>query len=169
MNGYTHRCGKVLGGIKGIMLTEKCNIGEIRFDPATDSYTSISFVDQEKLSCCTLRESEARYSENIRSENGILSVTHVLEFSTDKMDNDSRNLLHEIAAASLCGIVAVVTTRNNDNFLVGYSEEHRDQRPMYLSASTAQSGNAHTDACGETLTLQSCDTAKARLFSGNIG
>ena len=168
-NGYIHRCGKVLGGIKNILLTEKSNIRSLKHDPRTGNYTDISFVDPGRVACCTFAEGSVSYQEDLQARNGIVSVDHALEFITDKMDEESGNLLRGLVKASYSGLVAIVTTRNDVRLLIGYSEENRDERPLRITRSTASSGKKHTDPAGETIVLHSCDTAKARIFSGSIG
>jgi hypothetical protein len=165
--GYTHRCGKVLGGIGSVLLTEKSNLRKPSLDPVTDTYNAVGFSDPRKTALCTFAEGAGSYREELQAEVGIVCVDHILEFSTDRLDDESNALVRSLIDASPGGVVALVTTRNGVQLLVGYSEENRDERPLRLTRSAASSGRKPTDAAGETVVLRSKDCAKARIVNPN--
>ena len=167
--GYVHRFGKNTGGIRQVMLTPACNIKSSSIDPDTGHFLSIALHDPEKLAEYTFAENAVRYREEFDYPNGIPSVTHILEFKTDKIDEESDRLIRQLAALSCCGLAAVITTNNQTRLLVGYSEEHLAERPLKLSKIAADSGYKHTDPGHEAISLISRDTAKAGIFCGNIG
>ena len=169
MNGYRHRFEKNLGGIKHILLTERNNIHRFIFDPGTDSYSGVEFIEPERATPCSFAEGAVSYAEDMRVENGIVSVVHTVEFVTDRMDEASRKLLSELTIATADGVVVIVTSRNDVRFVVGYSQESRGERPLKLAGTLSSSGKKHTDPCGESVTLRSYDGTKARIFTGSIG
>ncbi|MDR2935862.1 MAG: hypothetical protein LBU80_00755 [Rikenellaceae bacterium] len=155
--------------MRSIRLTVRSDIVAIAYDESRDAYTSITLASGETPAIYTFGEEQATYRETINLDNGVRITTHTLAFSFDKMDADARKALCEIATASLCGLVAVVTTENNDTLLVGYSREMAGERPLRLAASDASTGAKQTDPGTVNLALESCDTAPARTFTGNFG
>lgn len=168
MNGYKHQFNKTIGGIKQILLTPVCNIREALPDPQSKNYSRITLHNPEKIAAYTFAEGAASYREETEVKNGIPSVLHILEFHTDKIDARSDRLIRELADASHCGLAAVVTTQNQARLLVGYSEEHRDEKPLRLEKCKASSGRIHTDPGHEAIRLTARDTAKARILTGEI-
>lgn len=167
-NGYTHRFGKNTGGIKQILLTPADNIASATVDPKTGRYRSLTLREPAKLAEYSFAEGAAQYREETGVRNGIPSVVHTLEFHTDRIDRESDSLLRYLNHASYTGLAAVVTTNNHTRLVVGYSEEHRAERPLRLSNVATASGKAHTDAGHEAVSLTCRDTAKARILDGSI-
>jgi len=168
-NGYTHRFGKTVGGIKKIALTPVCNIKSTTSDPSSGCYSSILLHDQANLAECSFAENAAAYREETDIRNGIPFVVHSLEFHTDKIDQESDRLIRQIASASYCGLAAIITTNENIRLIVGYSDEHLAERPLRLEKIFSDSGKKHTDGGYEAISLISRDTAKARILTGTIG
>lgn len=167
-NGYCHRFGKNIGGIKNMILTPVCNIKSASTDPVSGHFFSIVLHDPAKLLECSFAENAIRYREETDNRNGIPSVTHTLEFHTDKIDRESDRFIRMLAHASHSGLAAVITTNNNIRLIVGYSEEHLAERPLRLQQISADSGSKHTDNGHEAFSLISRDTAKARILDGEI-
>lgn len=168
-NGYIHRFGKSTGGILNILLTPVCNIQSTAVDPQTGRYLSIILHDPQQLAQCSFAENAAVYREETDSPNGIPSVSHTLEFHTDRIDRESDRLIRELAEHSPCGLAAVITTQNHIRLVIGYSEKHGAERPLKLRKIAASTGQTHTDTGHEAISLFSRDTAKASLLDGSIG
>ncbi len=164
-----HLCGKRSGGVKSIRLAERNDITAVAYDESCDAYTGITLASGKSPATYSFGEEQATYRETTNLDNGVRIVTHSLRFSLDKLDADAREALCEIATASLCGLVALVTTENNDTLLVGYSREMAGERPLRLAASDASTGTKQTDPGTVGLALESCDTAPARIFTGDLG
>ncbi len=160
-------CGKTVSGVRSAALIERCRIREVVADPVSGLYREIRTDGDAAWAVCTFGEGRAVYTETLGIENGIPCVTHTLEFQTGRMDARSRELIAATTAASLCGIVAVVTAAEGHSFVVGYSEELGDERPLRLVSATGTTGKKPADLSGETVTLRSCDTSKARLYDGS--
>ena len=158
-NGYIHRHEKTTGGIRLIELTPADNV-------AADDF---SLHDPSLLWPVTFAEGAGRYIEDVNYQDGIPIVSHTLEFHTDKIDRESDRMLRSLAACSLRGLVALVTTNNNVRLLVGYSEAHGSERPLRLEKVEADTGKIHTDAGTEVIRLCCRDTAKAALLDGGVG
>lgn len=161
-------CGKVIGGVKSVALIERSGLGSFDLDPADNSYSGVSINARGGFTLLRFAEGAARYDEVCRRENGTVAVTHSIEFVMDKMDRESYGLLREIASASLCGLVAVITTAGGSSFVVGYSEELLDERPLRLYEAESSSGEKYTDNSGVTIRLRSKDISKARTFTGTL-
>ena len=168
LTAYRHSCGKIIGGIKSVALIERCKIASFEISADENSYGGVNIQTGEGFAIFRFAEGAARYNEVCRREDGMISVTHSIEFKIDRMDNGSRNLLREMAAASLCGLIAIVTTTQSDSLVVGYSEELLGESPLRLSEAKGTSGKEYTDHCGETVTLMSHDISKARVFTGTV-
>jgi hypothetical protein len=150
-NETTRRCGKMLGGIRSILLTDKNNLRTPVFDPRSGTYSAVAFADPRRVASCSFAEGDVSYREEMQAAGGIVRVDHVLEFSTEGLDPGSDALLRKLVA-SCGGLVAIVTTRGDGRLLVGYSEESRGERPLRLARAAAP----------ETVVLRSRDGAKAR-------
>ena len=168
-NGYKHRFEKTVGGILNILFTPADNIRNADIDPLTGRFRRISLADPEQLAECTFAENAAEYHEETDRSNGIPSVNHTLELHTDKIDRESDRLLRELADTSVCGLAAVVTTRNQTRLVIGYSPQHGAERPLRLLKISAETGRKHTDTGHEAIRLFSRDTARAGILDGDIG
>jgi hypothetical protein len=95
-------------------------------------------------------------------------VTHSLEFKLDRMNEDARLEIEALADASPCGLLAIVMDANAQMWVLGYSEKFLKERPLRLKTAAGTTGKKLDDANGETLTLMSTDTSKARQFTGTV-
>jgi len=167
-NGYCHRFGKNIGGIKQILLTPVCNIKSASTDPVSGHFHSLLLHEPAKLAECSFAENAIRYREETDNRNGVPSIVHSLEFHTDKIDGESDRFIRMLVEASQSGLAAVITTQNNIRLVVGYSEEHGTERPLRLQQVIADTGNKPADNGHEAISLISRDTAKARILDGKI-
>ncbi len=152
--GYTHRHQKTVGGI--------CRI---EFTPADNVLAADGTLREPSLVWpCIFAEGAARYREETTIAGGIPTVAHTIEFHTDKIDRDSDNLIRSLAALSLRGLAAVVTTQNHARLLVGWSEAHGPERPLRLEQAVADTGKNHTDAAHEAVRLICRDTVRATVL-----
>ena len=154
MKGYAHRHEKTIDGIGRIQFTAADNIAGL----------PLTLHDPSLLWPVTFAEGAGRYIEDVNYQDGIPIVSHTLEFHTDKIDRESDSLLRQLAACSLRGLAAVVTTNNNVRLLVGYSEAHGSERPLRLEKVEADTGKIHTDAGTEVICLCCRDTARATVL-----
>jgi len=166
INGYIHQFGKTCGGVKNLLLTPACNLKSLSWHNRNDYYYAIHFHDSRKLVSCTFSEDAVAYNEQSLCRHGILSVTHTLEFHTDKIDRKSGEFIRELLDNSCCGLAAVITTNNNIRLVIGYSEEHGAERPLRLEKISADTGKAYSDTGHEVIRLCCRDTTKARIFEG---
>jgi hypothetical protein len=156
-NEKTSRCGKVLAGIESILLTEKSNLRPPALDPKSGNWQSVTFADPRRVVRCAFAGGGVSYREELQAPGGIASVDHLLEFSADRMDPCPHARLGELVEASHDGLVAILVTRNGSRLLVGYSEEHRDERPLRVVRAA------------ETVVLRSRDTAGALSVNYELG
>lgn len=160
LTGFTKRCARRSGGIRTIVLMEADKVTAV-YDAATDGYTSASAPEGNRAAY-SFNEDEAQLRETVSVASGSLSVTHELSFSLARMDAASRKAVEEMATASYCGLVALVTTNNGERLLVGYSPQFGAERPLRVSKCVGMSGQKLSDPTSESVTLVSTDTQKAR-------
>lgn len=168
INGYARSSGKRSGGIKSIFLIEVEALDEIEYDYLTDCFTMVVFGRLGLFKSYDFKEGEAVYTEQVSVKDGLTSVKHTLTFSFEKIDEQSRRSVNELLSESDKGVVAVITTSNGENLLVGYSRKFEAQRALKVVSNTCTTGRVFADDTLDTVTLQSEDTSRSKLYTGTI-
>ncbi len=162
LTGFARACSLRSGGIEKIELVEASAIVSAQYESSTDSFTSIKLAEGAKVAQYEFDEDGAEYSEVHRRTNSSYSVEHRLSFSLGRFDGSSRQAVKEIAAASECGIVAIIKTIGGNRFLVGYSHELGSERALRLSSGSGTTGTKPSDGTLREINLTSVDVASAR-------
>lgn len=149
-------------------LVAKNDIQELTFSPGNNAYSAISLISGTYVAKYEFKEDEAEYREEVVFPNGSAVVTHELKFYLERMGNEMTPLINELIKTSDQGVVAIVVTYNGDAFLVGYSPEFGNERPLRLISVVGTTGKKLKDATGEIITLQSEDISKARAYMGDL-
>ncbi len=80
-NKETSRCGKVLGGIRSILLTEKNNLIPPSLDRTNGRYCAAAFVDERWVVSCPFAEGGAEYREQWQAPGCIFSLANKINCS----------------------------------------------------------------------------------------
>ena len=166
LTGYDQKYLRRNGGLKDIALINIDAIENAVLNSSQDAYTEIILAEGTKFARYRFFEDEAEYTEYVTRTNGALVVTHTLTFSLDKMGGATSAITEELARESQNGLAAIVTTVNEDSFLVGYSPEFKKERPLRLVSIKGASGHHLSDPTRETVILRSEDISKAKPFAG---
>lgn len=172
---FARTCGKNVTGNSAVYFTEKDNV-------ATIAVTSgeISTITME--SGVTFHQADVDIDTLIRTQegegvSGNVKYTHRIEMKFSNLDANLNSFRDEIAAASVCGILAIVTDGNGNSWLVGYNETDAFTRPLRLvqDSDTTGAEPGEEDAGLATIALETQsgyldlpfdDTLKAEISGG---
>ena len=168
LSNYARSRSRRNGGIRLIGLVEQSDVAEVTYASAEKGYSAIRLDEDCYFSKYEFREDEAEYRETVSVVNGAQVVTHELIFTLDKMGNDSSPAITSIADAARNGLIALLTTPNGDSFLVGYSVEFENERPLRLVSANGTTGKQLAEGTNEVITLRSQDVSKAKPFFGDM-
>lgn len=166
LTGYRRTCGRCNGGIRSVALVGADAVAGVERDPATGGYTAITLAEGAAFALYRFREDQAEYTETVSTDEGPVLVEHALEMMLERMDGASARAVQELCGAG--GVVALVTTNSGVTLLVGYSDRFGARYPLRLNRSSGESGRRPTDDTAERVVLRSADTAKARVFTGEL-
>ncbi len=166
LTGYNQKYIRRNGGLKNIALINIDSIENASLNSEQNAYTEITLAEGSGFAKYRFFEDEAEFTETVTRTNGALVVTHTISFALDKMGGATSAIIEELARESQNGLAAIVTTVNDDSFLVGYSPEFKKEYPLRLVSITGESGRQLSDPTRETIILRSEDISKAKPFTG---
>lgn len=168
LTGFVRACGENVGGGLRLYLIEAADAGAFTLGVGSE-YASTTPNATAVYKEYEFKEDTLNFEETVQTENGVTSVNKTVTFYVDKMDQLSRDMVEEIKAASLCGLVAIIEDNNNEFWVVGYSERFGVRRPLRLADGTvSQLGTALTDQNGRTIVLACQDAEHSRTFTGTV-
>lgn len=168
LTGFKKTCYKSSGGVLTIFLAEREKFKSATLDAESEAYSAITMETGGIFVKYEFAEDEAEFKEELKYENGSVSVVKSIIFKIPNMNGTSRKAVSEIADASFCGMVSVVKTPNQEAFVVGYGEDVKLERPLRISQSSGTTGKKMGDARGEEVTLTCEHSEKSRLFTGDV-
>ena len=168
--GFVKGCSERSGGVSSLYLAKVTDVEAFTLGTAADitKFATVAMANGAFFQKYEFQRDTVEYKESSVRENGSYKVTKSLEFMLPKMDQNSRDVVEEIAVESNCGLIAIVVDNNGLSWVVGYTVKHKKDKPLELATGEATTGKALTDANGETVILTVEDTEKARTFTGVI-
>lgn len=168
LTGLKKTCYKSSGGVLTIFLAEREKFKSATLDAEAEAYSAITMETGGKFVKYEFEQDNAEFKEELKYENGSLSVVKSIIFKIPTMDAASRKAVSEIADASFCGMIGVVSTPNKEAYLVGYGEDVKLERPLRISQSSGTTSKKLSDTHGEEVTLTCEHSEKSRLFTGDV-
>ncbi len=140
---YTKECSKNIAGNSALLVTEASNISEVT--SSGGEVTGITMVGS-----ATFKELQADQDSIFRSEEATgnasnIAYTHAVGAGFAKGTVNLNTLRDSLAAASPCGIVAIVLDSNGTAWLVGWNETDDLKRALHLQQDNYASGNSPVD------------------------
>lgn len=148
---YNKQCSKNVGGNSAVFLTEAGNI-----DTVTVTTGEISAITMNSTE--TFHEVEADLDGVLHTQEGTgtannISYLHRVEMFFAKPSAALNVLRDSLAAASPCGILALVQDGNGNVWMVGYNDTDKAKRPLRLVQDSMNSGNAPSDEDSQRVTV----------------
>lgn len=153
--GITKSCGYLVGGVTEIYLT---NWSEV--SAATSSSVAwIGGATQPKFFKIEPEKNTGSFIDELVVNNGQKSRNHSVTFQVNKKDQNTLDIVDEIA---LGNFVAIVKDRNGVNFLLGKTNG------MEATVASVSSGAAETDVAGLQITLAGLQVETSFVYTGTI-
>lgn len=146
------------GGIVRVELIRASDFRGARFDAAAGCFTSPETVSP--FAGWSMREDGASYTEERKDDSGAPMIEHTLEMTLPG-GPETRRAVAELSAASAGGLVAIVTTREGERLLAGYSRRFGTAYPLRLAAAVSAAGESPADIPSETIVLSSLDADRS--------
>lgn len=168
--GFTKVCTDRSGGVSSLYLAKVTDVDEFTLGTLLDAkkFTAVTMLGDAVFAKYEFYKDTVEFKESTSRENGSTKVTKSLEFMLPKMSQETRDVVEEIAAASNCGLIAIVVDNNGAKWVVGYTVKHGKDKPLELATAEGTTGKALSDANGETIILTVDDTEKSRTFTGTV-
>lgn len=167
LNGYSPRCGKLSGGVKGIAIAPATGITTIEYGRQGE-VTNMTVAEGSGFAEYVFREDAAEYLEKVSCDTGTAIVEHRLTLFLERMDGNSGRAVRELLSGCRDGYAAIITLSNGVRYLVGADARFDPERPLRIESAAGKSGEKLSDDSGETLTLACTDSCKAPVFTGDI-
>jgi hypothetical protein len=140
---YNPDCERNISGNMRLFVTE------------ADNVTSVTVVDGE-ITAYTLatgtefHEIQGIIDTLLRTEEGEGNDSHIhhihrIEIDIAHPSKELNDLRNQLADASPCGIIAIVSDNNENVWMVGYSEDYGFTRPLFLREDNLNSGASVED------------------------
>lgn len=141
---YTKTCAKNIAGNNAVLVTEASNVSSVVVD-ASGEVTAINMN-----ASATFKQLQADQDSILRVEEAYgsdsnLSYAHSIEMGFAKGSVNLNTLRDSLAAASACGIIAIVQDSNGKSWLIGYNEVDGTKRALRLTQDNYGSGNSPAD------------------------
>jgi len=148
---YTKACEKNVGGNSAVYVAEVANVVSV-----TETAGEISAITMDTGKF--FHEIQADLDSVVHTQEGAgtrsnIAYTHRVEMRFAKPSADLNTLRNELAAASACGILAIVTDGNGISWLVGYNSVDKFSRPLYLETDSLNSGAEPSEEDVQAVTL----------------
>jgi hypothetical protein len=166
LTGFTRTCSLASGGMKKFYAAIVADVTSFTLN--STYYNACTMVAGKVFKEFQFDRDTFELKETETIENGCKKIVHSVEFYISKMSADSRAALNEIMEASACGLIAIVEDNNGTKWTVGYSQGHLKDRALSLKGANSTSGKKLTDQNGTTITLESEDTEKMRIYSATV-
>lgn len=137
---FARICGKNIGGNSGFYVVPVADIDTITVTAGEISALTMA-VGKKFLELQPDEDSLIRTEEG-EGVGSTMKYTHRIESRFSNPSVTLNTLRNELAAASPCGIVAIVTDGNGKSWLVGYNETDGFRRPLRLKQDSINSGAA---------------------------
>ena len=150
---YIKACEGNLSGNMYLFLTEVANISSI-------VVTSGEVSDIVMTGSETFKQIQADHNTIIRQclhegKEDKMHYNHLVRFTCSNARTLLADLANQLAEASACGIVAIMMDYNGKGWLIGYNENDKGDRPLYLLSDEFTSGADQIEEDGgkQTFTL----------------
>lgn len=153
--GITKSCGYLVGGVTEIYLT---NWSEVS-GATSSSVTWKGGATQPKFFKIEPEKNTGSFIDELVVNNGQKSRNHSVTFQVNKKDQNTLDIVDEIA---LGNFVAIVKDRNGVNFLLGKTNG------MEATVASVSSGAAETDVAGLQITLAGLQVETSFVYTGTI-
>lgn len=160
---YKSHGAKNNGGVASIALVNAADILQIEYHYPTDSFKNLVLKAGKSSVACEFVEDQAQLSEEVSLDKGAMTVKHELAFTLDAIDAPAREFVAKLIQNRSSGVVAIVTTHDEQQFLVGYSRDFGCERPLKVVSAVASSKQLYAHKTDTTITLQSTDNALAKV------
>lgn len=148
---YTKACEKNTGGNARVFIAEAPNVTAVTV--TAGEVTAITMATGTFF-----EESQAEIDTVIRTEvaegrRRNISYTHRVEMQFSKPSVDLSTFRDSLAAASPCGMCAIVQDSNGTSWLVGWNETDTANRGLFLVQDDTNSGALPSDEDGNVVTI----------------
>lgn len=148
---YVKACSKNVGGNARVFIAEMANVSSV-------SVTSGEIDGITMATGTTFEEVDAELDTVIRTEvaegrRSNISYTHRVEMKFAKPVTGLSTFRDSLAAASPCGIAAIVQDSNGESWLVGYNETDTTARGLFLAQDDTNSGAVPNEEDGNIVTV----------------
>jgi len=148
---FARVCGKNVAGTQKIFIAEKSVVtaitvttGEIS---AITGTTPFMRVDAEQDSCNWEQSDERVGANNTKFSN-------LVEFMIAKPTKEMNTFVQSLIDASPCGLYAIVTDGNGQNWLVGYDSTSLTSRPLRYNSGKQKTGKNLSETEGQNKVIQ---------------
>lgn len=153
--GITKSCGYLVGGVTEIYLTNWSELSAA----TSSSVTWKAGATQAKFFKIEPEKNTGSFIDELVVNNGQKSRNHSITFQVNKKDQNTLDIVDQIA---LGNFVAIVKDRNGVNFLLGKTNG------MEATVASVSSGAAETDVAGLQITLAGLQVDTSFVYTGTI-
>ena len=157
--GLSNSCVAKTGGLAKIWLMNADELTTASWVEGSNVWTTIVTTGAAHAFEFELDSAEYRFSQS--RENGSVKIEHELELFTKGLSELQRASLQELVEQN-CGLVAIAKDNEGLKFVIGYSTDFTNERPLYADSVAGGSGKEMTDLVGSTIILKSVDNAFAK-------
>lgn len=168
LTGFARRQEMCCGGLTSVGIVAAEEVLSVSYDEATASYTGLTLRAGAAPAIYEFREDSAYYRQTTKGQSPFVSVRHELSFFLRGTDEASVSALAELLESNESGFVALVRTVCGDVFLVGWSQEFEEERPLRMTAAVADTSDEYDNDSFCRITMCSEDISFARQFTGAI-
>lgn len=151
---FSKVCEKNVGGNSAVYLAEAPNLGTITI--TSGEISAVAMASGKTFHQAEHDLDGAKHTQEGAGTPNNISYTHKVEMFFAKPSTLLNTFRDSLAAASPCGIVAIVRDGNGKCWMVGYNATDGTNRALRLVTDSMDSGNTPTDEAGQrvTITLQ---------------
>lgn len=148
---FTRTCAKNVSGAAKIYICEAANAtvitlttGEVSTLTAATSFMRVD-ADQETISW-------EQTPEKVGANN--TKIINVIDFQITTPKTATNTFLQALIDGSPCGLLAIITDGNGQNWLVGYNTTDLKSKPLRLNSGKQKTGKTMSEVDGGTIAIQ---------------
>jgi hypothetical protein len=148
---FTRTCAKNVSGAAKIYICEQANAtvitltsGEVSTLTAIAQFMKVD-ADQDTIGW-------EQTPEKVGANN--TKVTNVIDFQISTPKTATNTFLQALIDGSPCGLLAIITDGNGQNWLVGYNTTDLKSKPLRLNNAKHKTGKTISEADGGTIGIQ---------------
>lgn len=170
VSGYLRSadCGPIRAGVAAIHVAEVADVASFTKNPSGENWTAVTMVEDNFFKKYEFKQGEAELKMDLVTENRATKSTNSIDFNMDKLSQESRDAVQELADKSACGLIVIVTTNQNEKWVLGYDNEFGSTYYCEFKTGTGTSGKAMTDLQGFVNSIGNESVELPRTFSGSI-